>query len=862
MTWTQTAAQTILERCDILATKTSVPGTITRTYLTEELKEAYELVAEWMQQAGMSTHFDAAGNIVGRIEGRVPGLPALILGSHLDTVPDAGKYDGILGVITAISTVERLVETGRAATLPFAIEVIGFGDEEGVRFGATLLGSSGVAGTWNPDWFSLTDANGVSLDQAFRDFGLDPSNVHQAAHRSDEVVGYLECHIEQGPILERDGRALSTVSSIAAASRFEICVQGHSSHVATPYELRHDALGAAAEMILLIDQIARDKGIRANVGKIHVEPGGVNVIAGHAVFSLDVRAGTDELRDEVVGRYESDLPKIAQKWGTSVEITRTHKAAAVACDSTLSSSIAVAVEEVEAGQCPELVSYPGHDGMAIAALTDIAMLYVRCGGGISHSPDESVLRDDVALAVDAFTRSVIKIAESQSPDLVIVGDALIDGEIKPARVGIVGDKIVDVDLPSEVKGVKEVLLEPGHVLIPGIVDTHVHVNDPGRTHWEGFDCATRAALAGGVTTLIDMPLNSIPPTLTVEALRQKAEVARSKAVINVGFWGGIDGSTVGTGEVARLWDAGVYGFKCFLSPSGVEEFGSLSYEQLQVAMKEVADCGGLLIVHAEDPHDLCCANVEVGESYSSFSASRPASVEADATARVIEEAKRTGCRVHILHVSSGAAVDLIRAAKAEGVPITAETCPHYLVFRDDEIPDGNSAYKCCPPIRGAKDQDALWEGLADGAIDCIVSDHSPADAAMKAGGLATAWGGVSGLQVGFRAVLTEARRRGFSLAQVVEWMSESTANLVGLNDRGRIAPGTQADLVVVDPDQEFTVDVNDPQFWFSRNPISAYDGLVLQGAVLTAYVGGVEVDVRDPQPTGQETLLFNSVRKE
>lgn len=447
-------------------------------------------------------------------------------------------------------------------------------------------------------------------------------------------------------------------------------------------------------------------------------------------------------------------------------------------------------------------------------------------------------------------------------DRVITGRMLLGGAIVRGGIAIESGSIVAVvqggdpaSTLAALPAADDVLrLEDGQVLVPGVVDTHVHINEPGRTAWEGFDHATQAAAAGGVTTVLDMPLNSNPPTLTVDALETKRRAAAGKAHVQVGFWGGVDASNLGTGQLEALWRRGVFGFKCFLSPSGVDEYGSLTYAQVERAMREIASFGGRLICHAEDPDGLAAHAGGIDDSYRSFEATRPASCEADAVRRLADLVARTGCRTHILHVSAGETVDVLRRARADGLPITAETCPHYLTLDRDRIPDGCTAAKCCPPIRGLDDQDRLWQGLTEGTLDIVATDHSPADAAMKSGPLATAWGGVSGLQPGFRAVLTEAMRRGLGLADVVRWMSANTARLAGFHDRGAIAPGRRADLAVLRPDDTWTVDVHSPD-WRSRNPISAFDGMTLRGPIDRTIVGGVDVDVDAPAPAGDANLI-------
>jgi allantoinase len=375
------------------------------------------------------------------------------------------------------------------------------------------------------------------------------------------------------------------------------------------------------------------------------------------------------------------------------------------------------------------------------------------------------------------------------------------------------------------------------VLLPGVVDTHVHINEPGRTEWEGFASATRAAAAGGVTTVIDMPLNSIPATTNVEALEAKRTVAAGKSVVNVGFWGGAVPQSLG--HLRAMWDAGVFGFKAFLSPSGVDEFEHLTSEQLDAALDEIAGFGGLLIVHAEDPGVLDAhVDDEGGTDYHRFVESRPPEAEITAIERVIAGVKRYGTRAHILHLSSAEALPAIRAAREEGLPLTVETCPHYLVFDEEHIPDAGTQYKCCPPIRDAANREALWQALIDGDIDIVVTDHSPSTADLKfahGGDFGLAWGGIAGLQTGLSAIWTEAQRRGIPLSTVLGWMSTKTADFAGLQKKGRIAVGADADLVAFAPADEFTVHAAE---LLHKNPVSAFDGFTLRGVVRSTWLAG------------------------
>ncbi|AMM19313.1 cyclic amidohydrolase [Frondihabitans sp. PAMC 28766] len=423
-------------------------------------------------------------------------------------------------------------------------------------------------------------------------------------------------------------------------------------------------------------------------------------------------------------------------------------------------------------------------------------------------------------------------------DLVVRSNrVLIDGGFRPAAVAVEGDRIVAIEgVDAILETASDVHLGDDEVLIPGIVDTHVHVNEPGRTDWEGFASATRAAANGGVTTIVDMPLNSIPPTTTPDALALKRAAAEPQAVVDVGFWGGAIPSSLG--HLRELQDAGVFGFKAFLSPSGVDEFPHLSTAQLGEATAEIAAFDGLLIVHAEDPATLEAAPAVLGASYPAFVRSRPDASEESAIAHVIDAVRRTGGRAHILHLSSAAALPMLRAAKDEGLRLTVETCPHYLTFDEEHIDDGATQYKCCPPIRDAHNQEQLWQALVDGTIDLVASDHSPSTAALKFAGdgdFDLAWGGISGLELSFRAVWTGAVARGIPLSDVVRWMSTSTADLVGLADRGRIEVGARADLVAFAPDSTFTVHAADLAH---KNPVTAFDGTTLRGGVEHVWLAG------------------------
>lgn len=419
---------------------------------------------------------------------------------------------------------------------------------------------------------------------------------------------------------------------------------------------------------------------------------------------------------------------------------------------------------------------------------------------------------------------------------------LLEGELRGATIGVRDGLVAAIgDLDAEFTAPGSVTIPDDHLLLPGMVDTHVHINDPGRADWEGFETATRAALQGGYTTLVDMPLNSLPSTVSVEALKTKQAAAQGNCFVDMGFWGGaIPGNKA---DLEPLHEAGVFGFKCFLADSGVPEFPPLDAEQLNEYLAEIARIGSLMIIHAEDPTTLASAPAVPGRAYADFLASRPDASEVEAIKMVIDAVRRTGARAHILHLSSAQALPEIRAAKAEGLPLTVETCPHYLSFDADSIREGSTAHKCCPPIRSLANQDELWEALRDGTIDIVVSDHSPSTPELKqleVGDFQTAWGGVSSIQVAFTAVWTAARERGFTIEQVASWMCERPAQIVGMTGKGAIAVGNSADLIEYAPDQRWTVDA---QTLEHRNKISAYDGLELTGVRHATWLRGRAVDL-------------------
>ena len=425
---------------------------------------------------------------------------------------------------------------------------------------------------------------------------------------------------------------------------------------------------------------------------------------------------------------------------------------------------------------------------------------------------------------------------AQSPEAVGSSEAGRAGAAG-ADTGVAGRAGAE---PGRAAGLAEIVdLADDEVLLPGLVDSHVHVNEPGRTSWEGFATATLAAAAGGITTLIDMPLNSIPATTDAAALAAKRAAAEGQCHVDVGFWGGaIPGNE---SDRDRLHDDGVFGFKCFMVDSGVAEFPPLDDAQLARAARQAAELGALLIVHAEDPASIRQVR-EVhkpgGADYASFLRTRPPVAETTAIAKVLQIARATRTRVHILHLSTAAALPLIDAARRDGVPVTVETCPHYLTLAAEDIPDGATEYKCCPPIRDRANSGRLWEALGAGSIDCVVSDHSPCPPELKrlAGGdFAAAWGGISSLQITLPVVWTQAKARGYSLTDVAGWMSAGPARVAGVTGKGAIDAGQDADLVAFAPDEEFTVD---PARLYHRHKLTPYAGQRLTGVVRRAWLRG------------------------
>ena len=441
--------------------------------------------------------------------------------------------------------------------------------------------------------------------------------------------------------------------------------------------------------------------------------------------------------------------------------------------------------------------------------------------------------------------------------LVIRGRRVVlpDGE-RPASVCIERGVIADVRDYDDVAGATQLVEAGALTILPGLVDTHVHVNEPGRTEWEGFDTATRAAAAGGVTTIIDMPLNCVPATTDVAALDVKRQAARGQCHVDVGFWGGIVPDN--EDQIELLIEAGVRGFKCFLTPSGVDEFESVSEADLRRALPVLARSSRArpLLVHAEDPSRLQPPSGD-RRAYSTFLSTRPAEAEVEAVRLIAALAAEYHVATHIVHLSSAESAAAVAAARAAGTKLTAETCPHYLTFSADDVPDGATAFKCAPPIRASIHRERLWDALRHGVCSLIATDHSPAPPDMKcvdSGDFIAAWGGIASLELSLAAVWTGASLRGYSVGDIARWMSHEPAQLCGLGSRkGAIRPGLDADLVLWEPDARRDVRATELE---QRHKLTPYDSMALRGAVRATYLRGIKVwDEGGLAIAGHGTLL-------
>ena len=446
---------------------------------------------------------------------------------------------------------------------------------------------------------------------------------------------------------------------------------------------------------------------------------------------------------------------------------------------------------------------------------------------------------------------------TEIPDLIVRGRRVVtlEGE-RAAAIHVRGGVITAItafdDLP------KGSIVHEAHdlVVMPGIVDTHVHINEPGRAEWEGFSTATRAAAAGGITTLIEMPLNSIPATTTVAGFREKLAATAGKLCVDVGFWGGVVPGNAS--ELRPLWESGVFGFKCFLVPSGVEEFADVTERDLRGALPELGALKAPLLVHAELPGPIAQAGEKLTKAdprrYSTWLASRPRAAENEAIELLVKLVRELGARIHIVHLSSSDAIATLQKAKSDGQAVTVETCPHYLTFDAEDVGDGRTEFKCAPPIREKDNREKLWAALGDGTIDFIATDHSPCPPAMKlveAGDFLRAWGGIASLELSLPAVWTEASSRGYAVPRLAEWLCSGPARLAGLERKGRIAVGYDADFVIWNSDGRLSVD---PAKLHQRHKVSPYAGRELLGVVEMTFLRGRQIFERGElshSPLGQ-----------
>ncbi|MGD0963525.1 MAG: allantoinase AllB [Candidatus Acidiferrales bacterium] len=445
--------------------------------------------------------------------------------------------------------------------------------------------------------------------------------------------------------------------------------------------------------------------------------------------------------------------------------------------------------------------------------------------------------------------SSVPVIPTDQPDLIVRGNRVVtpEGE-RAASIQIRGGTIAAITRFDDVAPGIPIHEAADSIVMPGLVDTHVHINEPGRTDWEGFSTATRAAAAGGITTIIEMPLNSIPAVTTPSAYREKIAAASGKLSIDVGFWGGVIPGN--EHQLAPLWEAGAFGFKCFLVPSGVDEFPHVAESDLRKALPALAALGAPLLAHAELPGPIddaahvspqgCASNSP--RKYAAWLASRPRAAEDDAVALLVNLSRAFNQRVHIVHVSSSDAIPQLRQAKSEGLAVTAETCPHYLTFASEGIADGATEFKCAPPIRERENRERLWEALEDGTISLIATDHSPCPPAMKLleqGDFLRAWGGIASLQLSLSAVWTEARRRGYSVIRMADWLCGAPARLAGIENRkGSIAVGCDADFAIWNPNQKFTVDA---ARLHHRHKVTPYAGRELTGVVEATFLRGRKI---------------------
>lgn len=446
-------------------------------------------------------------------------------------------------------------------------------------------------------------------------------------------------------------------------------------------------------------------------------------------------------------------------------------------------------------------------------------------------------------------------------DLIVRSRRVVTTQgVEPAAVMIQGERISSVQPYDRFRASGPIIDAGDQVVMAGLVDTHVHLNDPGRADWEGFETGTRAAAAGGITSVIDMPLNSIPVTTSAAALMTKLEAAEGRIFVDCGFWGGVVPGNAG--ELEPMIEAGIFGFKCFLVDSGIDDFKPVGEADLRQVMPILARRKVPLLVHAE----LACSQPPAGagaRSYASYLASRPKQWENEAIQLVADLSRQTGCRVHIVHLSSAEALPIIAKTRRQGAPLTVETCPHYLTLAAEDIPDGRTEFKCAPPIREAANREALWRAFPEGLLDFVVSDHSPCVPELKRlqeGDFLAAWGGIAGLQFTLPVLWTEASRRGFALSDVALWLSANPARFAGLGrTKGRLAPGGDADLIVWDPEAEFSLE---PAMIEHKHKLTPYAGRKLKGRVRMTFLRGKQIFNDGKFPAGPQGRPMFRTKKE
>ena len=606
-----------------------------------------------------------------------------------------------------------------------------------MRYQTAYLGSNAFAGT-----LKAADLARIREKQIVK------------ARRTEKFLGYAEVHIEQGPVLESKNLPVGVVTAIAGQSRIRVEFHGTAGHAGTvPMNLRRDALAGAAELVLA----AESCGITATVGKLEVAPGASNVIPGHAVLTVDIRHQSDARRLAAVKSLHTKAHAIAKRRGLKLLWQPVQENGAVPCDKTLTQIFSKCVANRGLKALP-LPSGAGHDGVVLSQICPIAMLFVRCKDGISHNPAESVKTADVKVAIEILANFLTQVAavcnrrhfsRMSDFDTIIRGGTLITHDSETIiDIGIAEEKIVALkkDLPGS--GKLEIDARNLHIF-PGIIDAHVHFNEPGRADWEGLETGSHALAAGGGTTFFDMPLNAHPPTCDVASFDLKAAAAQNKSVTDFALWGGLVPHNLE--QIERLAERGVVGFKAFMSDSGIDDFPRADHTTLRKGMKRAASVNRLVAVHAESEsltQRLAQEKMTRGmTSARDYLNSRPIEAELEAIRNAIDTAGDVGCKLHIVHVSSAEGVSLITDAKKRGADVSCETCPHYLILTENDTLKLGAVAKCAPPLRPPRERDALWEQVIAGAVTTIGSDHSPSPPEMKQNpNFFKVWGGISGVQ--------------------------------------------------------------------------------------------------------------------